>query len=100
MKKLSLIAIGILLTPLAAKAGTTCMGQTHRGTTVTVNVNTVGSMAFVNGGNVLIEKSNGDVLGYTLERNEIAQFFETADYNFKTPTLKTAEVRPSCLRRF
>lgn len=59
-----------------ASATIQCAGETYNGTIVTVDLRTVGAVGAPADGRVSIYPYTGGTKSYTLERNEIVQFFE------------------------
>ncbi|MBS1971906.1 MAG: hypothetical protein JSU04_16465 [Bdellovibrionales bacterium] len=80
MRNLKHIALTLAL--FAAKpalAYVTCAGETFGGKVVTVTVETTGTMAAPNRGEVTMMETDGQVSAYELKHEEIVQFFESDD---------------------
>lgn len=67
------------LAPSLARAHAECAGETYGNTIVKVEVQTVGTMGGLRGGQVTIVPKDGPERTYEIRRDEIPQFYESTD---------------------
>lgn len=82
----ALATLATIFSANLAHAGSTCMAQTYSGKIITIAMNSVGTMGYVQGGSVEIKNARGQIeTQYNLTKNEIPQYFESCrDLHCKT----------------
>lgn len=76
MKQLFSVLLLFFLSVGTANAHVECIAETHSGTLVSVFVETLGSMGYVNGGLLKIQPANGPSKEIKMSGDDIPQFYE------------------------
>lgn len=73
----SMLALSAMATSSTSFAGITCVGEHYNGTTVRVDVYTVGTMGAIDSAYVQMNDRSGELMRwYEIPKNEISQFYE------------------------